>query len=299
VAESYEVVTVSRSGVERVHPFVPEDPLAPGVVLHLAGRDWIVEEVREAEEEDGQPARAIAKPARYRLVLRHPDGREEAGAFRRYRPDAPRLGHAFSTVEGGRTISWEVVDEHLERDEHGDPYLALVAERDYAEQEGTLPDHELEHALAGRGDAAEGALATLARAQDAGLAVELVALDPGEAPDWEEAGRYIDAIGLDEIEDDLLELCGVDPDRDPEDTWLDTVRERLREDLERLRADIEGDRDEIEAWDFRDGRIFASVGSFEDESDPDSGHGWLTRLVDAGVLGVAGFSRVRKAELLI
>jgi hypothetical protein len=40
------------------------------------------------------------------------------------------------------------------------------------------------------------------------------------------------------------------------------------------------------------------VGSTEDEADPDAGHGWLCRLVDAGVLGAAGFSRVRKAEIV-
>lgn len=293
MAQSYEIVTVNRAGIERVQPFVSEDALVPGIVLRLAGRDWLVEQVEE-------PGRATAKPARYRLTLRHPDGREEPGAFRRFRPDGPRLGHAFSTIEDRQPISWEVVDERLERDENGDPYLALVAEREYGEQEGNIPDHELEHALAqDRAELSETAVATLQRAQDSGLAVELVALDPGEAPDWEEAKRYIDAIGLDEIEDDLLELAGVNPDQDPRDTWLDTVRDRLRDDLDAFRADVESDHDEIEEWDFQDGRVFASVGSPDDESDPNKGHGWLTRLVDAGVLGVAGFARVRKAELLI
>ena len=61
---------------------------------------------------------------------------------------------------------------------------------------------------------------------------------------------------------------------------------------------MEGAHDEIEEWDFRDGRIFASVGSFEDESDPNSGHGWHCRLLDASALRAAGFSRVRKATLL-
>ena len=50
-----------------------------------------------------------------------------------------------------------------------------------------------------------------------------------------------------------------------------TVKERLRADLEAFRSDIEGDHDEIEEWDFRGGRIFASVGSYEDEFDPNSG----------------------------
>jgi hypothetical protein len=137
----------------------------------------------------------------------------------------------------------------------------------------------------------------LSRADQAGLAVELVALEPGEAPDWEEAERDIDALTLDLIEDDLLELCGVDPNRDPRETWLDTVKERLREDLRRFRADIEGDHDEIEEWDYRDGRIFASLGMPDDEADPDKGHGWLSRLVDAGVLRAAGLRRVKKTEL--
>src|SRR5207244_11764882 len=117
------------------------------------------------------------------------------------------------------------------------------------------------------------------------------------APDWAEAERYIDALVLEEIEDDLLELCGVRPDRDPRDTWLATVKERLRSDLERFRADVDGDHDEIEEWDFRRWRVLRSVGSLDDEADPDSGHGWMCRLVDSGALGAAGFERVREAEL--
>jgi hypothetical protein len=252
-------------------------------VVRLDGRDWLVEAV-----EDG---RVVAKPARYRLTLRHPDGHEEVGAMRRYRPDAPRVGHMFATGQ----VSWQVVDERLERDGEG-PYLQLVAERDFGEVEG-LPNHELEHAEA-RDELPEPAQATFARADDAGLEVELVALEPGEAPDWAEAEAYIDALILEEIEDDLLEQCGVDPNNDPRESWLDKVKERLRTDLERFRADVEGDHDEIEEWDFRDGRIFASVGSYEDESNPDSGHGWLCRLADVGALSAAGFQRVRRAQLL-
>ena len=145
----------------------------------------------------------------------------------------------------------------------------------------------------------EAALATVQRAQSAGLAVELVALDPGEDPDWEGARNYIDALILEEIEDDLLELCGVNPDRDPRETWLDKVKDRLQSDLAQFQADIERDHGEIEEWEFRDGRIFASVGSMDDESNSDSGHGWMTRLVDSGALTAAGFARVRKADLAV
>jgi hypothetical protein len=89
----------------------------------------------------------------------------------------------------------------------------------------------------------------------------------------------------------------VDSDSDPRETWLPRVQERLLDDLERFRADVEGDHAEIEEWEFADGRVFAAVGSRDDEANPDKGYGWMCRLVDAGALGAAGFSRVRKAQL--
>jgi hypothetical protein len=286
----YEVVTIERGGRERRQRYMSENELRAGSVILLRGRHWLVERV--------EPPLAVARPARYRIRLRHPDGREEVGAFRRFRPDAPRVGHAFTTLNGGRPVSWQVVDEQLARDEDGELFLDLVAERDFGELE-QLPDHELEHALAARDDETlpEAATAALARAEQAGLAVELVALEAGEAPDWEAAESYVDALILEEIEDDLLELCGVNPDHDPRETWLATVKERLREDLRRFRDDVEGDHDEIEEWDFRGGRVFASVGSLDDEADPERGHGWLCRLIDVSALGAAGFERVRKARL--
>jgi hypothetical protein len=279
-----------------MHAYLSEDPLRPGDTLILDGRHWLVEDVEQRQ--DGAPAKVVAKPARYRLRLRYPDGRETVGAFRRFRPDRPKLGHAFTTVEDGRPVSWQVVDETLARDEQGEPYLDLVAERDYGEYE-QLPDHELEHALERQDGLPAEAGAALARAEQAGLSIELVALDAGEAPDWAEGDRYIEALILEEIEDDLLEQCGVNPGRDPRDTWLDAVKRRLRTDLERFRDDVEGDHDQIEEWDFRGGRVFASVGSLDDESNPDHGHGWMCRLVDSSALGAAGFQRVRKAELLL
>jgi hypothetical protein len=287
VAVSYELVTRGHSGVERTRRYTSEDALAPGSTVLLAGSYWLVERVEDS--------RAYARPARYRLTLRHPDGREEAGAFRRVGRASPRIGHQLTTVEDGAPASWQIVDERLAHDEEGEPFLEAIAERDYAEAEA-LPDHQLEHALE-RDDEDAAAGAALARAEASGLAIELVALEAGQAPDWEEAERFLDALILDEIEDDVLEMCGVDPDRDPRDTWLDTLKGRLRDDLRSFRADTEGDHDQIEEWDFRGGRIFAGVGAVEDESNPLSAYGWLCRLVDAEVLGAAGFQRVRKASL--
>ena len=292
-ASEYEIVAVGRAGTERRYPWVTQEELQPGSVVRVGGRDWLVYELGE----DGARPVARGKLARYRLRMVYPDGRQELGGFRRYRPDGPRLGHAFTTMPEGEPISWEVTDVRLAFDDAGEPFLDLVAERDFGELEGDLPDHELEHTLARDDELPEAAQATLAGAEEEGLSVELAALDPGEAPDWDEARRYIDSLTLATVEDDLLEQCGVDTNRDPEASWLDTVTSRLRDDLEALRGDVEGDHDEIQEWEFRDGRVFASVGSLDDEADPLSGHGWLCRLLDSGALGAAGFTRVRKAEL--
>ena len=284
----YEVVTSGPTARERVHGYSSADPLDVGDVLRLAGRDWLVSDL-----EDGDPPRLAARPARYRLRLRRPDGYEEVGAMRRYRPDGPTVGHGFTTLEDGVPVSWMVVQQHLSTDDDGEPFLEFLAERDYGEFD-ELPIHELEHASE---PGTEEAQALLARADEGGLAVELVALDAGEDPDWDGAASYIDALILEEIEDDLLELCGVNPNADPREEWLDTVRACLVRDLAHFRADVEGDRAEIQVWDFRDGRIFASIGAMEDESDPERGHGWMCRLLDASALGAAGFVRVRRAEL--
>jgi hypothetical protein len=292
----YDVVVHHRTGQEHVRRHASDTQLQSGDVVRLEGRFWLIDSVEPHGA--GLAGRARASPARYRLALRHPEGREEVGALRRFRPDAPRLGHTFSTLEDGRPVSWEVVDQRLARDDEDQPYLELIAQRNFAELE-ELPNHELEHALARRTDEElpEGAAATLERADRMGLSIELVALDPGEEPDWEEAERYLDALILEEIEDDLLELSGVDPGRDPQARWLDRVKERLGSDLASFRDDVEGDHDEIEQWSFHGGWIFVSVGSEDDESDPNAGHGWMVRLYDSGVLTAAGFERVRQADL--
>ncbi|MDX6593204.1 MAG: hypothetical protein QOJ13_2400 [Gaiellales bacterium] len=296
MAIHYEITVVHPGGRRHAKPYASDEPLRPGDTIVIEGRDWVIENVEEPAN-GGDVGRATAKPARYRLRLRHPDGREELGAFRRFRPDRPQLGHAFTTLEDGRPISWEVVDERLAFDEQGEPFLDLVAERDYAEYE-QLPDHELEHAMARRETGLPaGAVAMLGQAQQSGLQVELAALEPGEEPDWDEAGRFIDALILDEVEDDLLEMCGVDTRRSPRDTWLYTVKERLSSDLAQFRAGVENGNGPIEVWEFREGRIFASVGSMDDEFDPDHPHGWMCRLLDSSTLGAAGFERVRKAEM--
>ncbi len=136
----YEVVTSGPTARERVHGYSSADPLDVGDVLRLAGRDWLVSDL-----EDGDPPRLAARPARYRLRLRRPDGYEEVGAMRRYRPDGPTVGHGFTTLEDGVPVSWMVVEQHLSTDDDGEPFLEFLAERDYGEFD-ELPIHELEHA---------------------------------------------------------------------------------------------------------------------------------------------------------
>ena len=284
MSTSYELTVRSGERRERVYPHLAEADLHAGSVIELSGRHWLVEAV------DG--SRATAVPARYRLTLRHPDGREESGALRRRRADAPVPGHQLTTVEDRSPVSWTVVDERLAHDEDGRPFTDYVAERDYSEID-SLPDHQLEHSI----DRDESTPPAVARAQASGLSIELVSLEPGHAPDWDEAFRFLDALVLEELGDDLLELCGVDFDHDRRSTWLDIARGRLREDLERFREDVETDRDQIEQWEFRDGRVFAAVGQGDDEYRPDTGYGWMCRLVDSDVLGAAGFRRVRQAQL--
>ena len=288
MAFSYTLVTHDRAGREHARPYTSDAPLAPGSVVLLGGRYWLVERVDDAT--------VRARPARSRLTLRHPDGHEEAGAFRRFRPDAPTVGHQLTTYEDGGPVTWAVVEQRLARDDAGEPFLESIAERDHGEVE-SLPDHQLEHALEQDEDDSKAVAEALARAGLPGLAVELVGLEPGQAPDWDEASRYLESLILEELEDDLIEQCGVDTRHVPRERWLDGVKERLRADLGSLRADIEGPHDEVEEWDFRGGRIFAAAGSYDDDANPSSGYGWLCRLVDASVLQAGGFYRARKPLL--
>jgi hypothetical protein len=284
---SYEIVTRDRSGREHIRPYDSEDALAPGSVVLLSGRYWLVDRLERS--------RGHAQPARYRLTLRHPEGHQEPGAFRRFRADAPTPGHQLTTLENGAPVSWTVIEQRLARDDAGEPFLESIAERDYAEAE-SLPDHQLEHALERQRDTSA-ADTVLARAIADEEAVELVGLEGGRAPNWEEASRYLGSLILEELEDDLLEQCGVNTRRDPQRTWLDKAKRRLRDDLDSFRADIERDHDQTEEWDLHDGKIFAALGRFDDDANPDSGYGWMCRLVDAGVLQAAGFYRVRKPLL--
>jgi hypothetical protein len=125
-----------------------------------------------------------------------------------YEAAARRAGTcAWRRSATGRSAG-QVVDAQLDRDDEG-PFLSLTAERDFAEVED-IPDHDLEHELAEHADDSlpEEAEALIARAARENLELELVVLDPGEEPSWDDAARFLEALILDEIEDDLLESSG-------------------------------------------------------------------------------------------
>src|SRR3954463_219119 len=113
MAVSYEIVTHDRARREGGHPDAGEDALAPGSVVLLGDRYWLVVRVEQQ--------RVQAHLARYRLALQHPDGRRETGAFRGVRADAQSQGHQLITLENGVPISWAVVAQSLACDDAGEP----------------------------------------------------------------------------------------------------------------------------------------------------------------------------------
>lgn len=56
----YEVRVQKRGGREHAREYASEELLAPGDVIRLQGRYWLIQDVEEAGE--GAPARALAKP---------------------------------------------------------------------------------------------------------------------------------------------------------------------------------------------------------------------------------------------
>ena len=293
----YLVVTRRRTGKERMHEFASEAQLEPGDVLRLDGRYWLVASIEAGQD---APARAVAVPARYRLRLRHPDGREELGGLAplpaRSSPGSAirsRLSKTGSPSLGRSSI------KQLEQDEQGEPYLGFIAERDFAEVEA-LPSHSARaHARPQPGGTSfpPSAQAAFERAEQTGLSIKSSHSSPARSL----IGRQPSASSRCSCSRRSRTTCssfaGSTRTRIPRGTWLETVKSRLRSDLAQFRADVERDEDQIEQWSFRDGRMFASIGSPDDEADPLSGHGWMCRLVDAGVLTAAGFERVRKSEL--
>jgi hypothetical protein len=128
--------------------------------------------------------------------------------------------------------------------------------------------------------------------------LELIALVEGRAPDWQEAGVYVDSLVLAEVGDDLLLECGVDAEGRPREAWLAAVKERLRSDLEALRRELDDTHGDIELWELGGTRIYVAAGGSGCELDPASACGWLCRLGDSGALAAAGFERLRRADLL-
>ena len=123
------------------------------------------------------------------------------------------------------------------------------------------------------------------RAEQTGLAIELVALDARRVAGRDEAVRYIEALGSRRSRTTCSSFAGCVPAR----TQRHLARHRQDPAVARISRSSASRRQarrtiRSRSGSFRDGRIFASIGSQDDESAPDRGHGWMCRLVDAGVL---------------
>src|SRR4051812_6206127 len=106
---SYTLVIHDRADKTHSHPYTSSEPLVKGAVVLFGTRYWLVYEVSGTIVE--------ARAARYRLSLRHPDGDTDIGAVRRFRSDAPIVGHRLATVEEHKPVSWVVMQAVFSRDD--------------------------------------------------------------------------------------------------------------------------------------------------------------------------------------
>ena len=132
--------------------------------------------------------RAAAKPGALSTLAR-PSGRPpRGGRVPSLRPGfAPARSRLHDRRSTAQPISWAVVDERFARDDDGEPSSSSWRSATSPRTRGIVPDHELEHTLARRAEEElpEEATSLLDRADRLGQSVELVALEPGEAPDWD------------------------------------------------------------------------------------------------------------------
>jgi hypothetical protein len=82
---SYEIVTHDRTGRERVHPYTGEDALAPGSVVLIGGRYWLVDRIEQTRVQTSRRATG----SRYATRV---DGKSPGRP--RFRADAPAPGHS-------------------------------------------------------------------------------------------------------------------------------------------------------------------------------------------------------------
>ncbi len=206
----YELVHTSRTGTERVHPFATDEPLEPGSFVRYEGRYWLIERL------DG--SRAIAKPGRYRLELRHPRrprrGRRLPPLPARRAGDRPHVHHCRGRTAGelgGARTGGSLTTSRTSRTSSS----SRTATTRSSTRTSPTTSSSTRSPAARSSELPASVEEAFARAEREGLSAELVALDPGEEPDWTEAASSIDALILEEIEDDLIEQCGVDPRTDP------------------------------------------------------------------------------------
>ena len=264
--------TSRRSGKERVHPYTSEEPLAPGDVVRYEGRDWLVERLdgtRVAAEAGALPAAATA-PRRARGARRVP------ALPARRSPGRAHLQHARGRAAGelaGRRRAARRRDEHGEPVPRPDRRARLQRARGRAAACPSTSSSTRSRARTtprggGRGAGARrgGGPVRRARRARAGRGARL-----GRGRGVHRRARARGDRGR--------------PARALRRRTPTAIRARRGSTPSRSGCapissgsghDVEGDHDEIEEWEFRDGRIFAAVGSFEERGGP----GQRTRLDD-------------------
>ena len=198
---TYDVVVVHRTGKEHVHRYTTEEPLEPGDVVRLEGRHWLSSASRATARR--RSPRAIGCGFAIRTAART-SGRSAAS-------DPTRRGSATRSPPsrtGARSAGRSSTAAGPRRERRAVPRPRRGARLRRRRSDAARPRARAHARPRSEDELPEGAEATLARAADEGLSVELVALEPGEEPDWEAAERFIDALVLEEIEDDLIEQCG-------------------------------------------------------------------------------------------
>ena len=215
--------------------------------MTLDGRDWLVDAV-----EEGDTARVVAKPARYRLRLRHPDGREELGAFRRMRAGQPAtrpLVHDArgrgSRQLGASSRRRSPTTSRTSRSSTSSPSATTARPR------ATCPTTSSSTRSPASADGS-GRRQGVDRRGDALRACR--SSSPRSSRTRRRTGRRLAATSRPSVSTRSRTTCSScaasTRGDDSEGTWLETVQARLRDDLESFSADVEGDHDEIEEWDF-------------------------------------------------
>src|SRR5919204_3200296 len=188
---TYEFVHVNRLGHRLTHELVSDDTLEPGAIIRSEGRGWIVDRVEDS--------RVFLEPARYRLscatltAIWRPARSAASGPMRRALATRSARSSTTRRSAGSWSRSVSRVTTTASRSTSSPPTgttRSATSRRACPSTSWSTPLRVTTISARPR----QG----LAEAAEAGLPVELVALEPEEAPDWDEGRRCIDALMIED-----------------------------------------------------------------------------------------------------